>query len=999
MTRPAAGLRIRSLYALFFVSGFCGLIYESLWSHYLKLIVGHAAYAQAVVLVVFVGGMALGAWLTGRVSEKLAHPLILYAVVEALVALVAFGFHGVFVRVSDWSAGQLLPAVCAPGEPCHAMWGVAAMLILLPSVLLGTTFPLMCAGVMRLGVAPGRGLGLLYFLNSAGAVLGVLGSGFVFIPRFGLQGTLLLAGALNAAVAVAAYGAARAGAAGQAPGAPARGAQAHAAVLPWLAVAAVTGLSSFIYEVAWIRMLTLVLGAATHSFELMLASFILGLALGGWWIRNRIDRMRRPQLALAGIQVLMGLLALATLPLYLGTFDAMALALRALARTEEGYALFGLASGLLAAAVMLPAAICAGMTLPLVTAILLKRGGGERQIGQVYAFNTFGAIAGVLLAVHGLIPVLGLKGSLAVGAFIDILLGAGILLWARREGAAGWDRRRSMRAWAGVGAAAAAGLGLALLTPFGAQQLASGVFRSGQARLPADWQVRLHQDGKTATITVVEQPSGVRVLMTNGKPDGSSHPHKRSVTPDDPTVTLLGALGLAHHPTARHAAVIGLGTGITSAVLLESPAIQTLETIEIEPVMLQAAQWFRPRNQAAFDDPRSRLVVDDARAHFAKSRRQYDLIVSEPSNPWVSGVSGLFTAQFYQRVSGQLAPGGHFVQWLHVYQASPQLVDSVTQAFASAFPRFTAYAANPGDILLVARKDGQPAVLAEGALDAMPGLRARLTDVGITSAHLLAAHEVGRADAILALAGLHGAPPNSDYFPYVDNRAFRDRFLGQSAVAVFDLRLAPVPVLDFIQGMPSYLGQVQSAAATMPRHVIAMARAWHAQRYLAGDGAGAVAFESGPGAADHALVRGAIAQCRFPATGDPAWQSLVQVASDSSLGLSAQAAQALWQPALTGRCAQALSPSQAAWIGLFAAVGARDARQTQRRADEVLALDAQMPAPSREYALLAAVAARLALGEQAQARELLARQAPALPPQRRATPWFRYLAVLASPRG
>ena len=176
-------------------------------------------------------------------------------------------------------------------------------------------------------------------------------------------------------------------------------------------------------------MLTLVLGAATHSFELMLAPFIFGLAIGAWWIRNRIESTEQPLRLLGIIQVAMGVLAMATLPLYAASFEGMALALKALARTEQGYLMFNAVSGLLAAAVMLPATICAGMTLPLITAMLLRSGNGERQIGQVYGVNTFGAIAGVLITVHALIPLLGLPWSLAVAAAIDVALG--VWLWSR----------------------------------------------------------------------------------------------------------------------------------------------------------------------------------------------------------------------------------------------------------------------------------------------------------------------------------------------------------------------------------------------------------------------------------------------------------------------------------------------------------------------------------------------------------------------------------------
>ncbi|RYY63603.1 MAG: spermidine synthase, partial [Comamonadaceae bacterium] len=379
-------------------------------------------------------------------------------------------------------------------------------------------------------------------------------------------------------------------------------------------------------------------------------------------------------------------------------------AMRALQRSEPGYILFNLTSITMAAAVMLPATICAGMTLPLITTLLLRRGFGERQVGQVYGVNTFGAIAGVLLAVHVLIPMLGLKWSLAAGAAIDVVLG--LLIWrgvtrAQPAPQRGWMRPR----WAlGAVAATSAALlvGLTLVAPLEADRFASGVFRHGLARIDQS-KVLFHRDGKTATVTVLEVGNGLRSLLTNGKSDGATHPQGKVVAADDHTMVLLGALGPAHHPQAKRAAVVGLGTGTTTAVLLGAPGLEHVDTIEIEPMMVEAAQLFRPRTSAVYEDPRSHIVIDDARAHFSKSRSLYDIVISEPSNPWVSGVAGLFTVEFYQHVSDHLAPDGHFVQWLHLYEAGPELAGSIIRAFSTVFPEFRAYATNDSDIALVAR--------------------------------------------------------------------------------------------------------------------------------------------------------------------------------------------------------------------------------------------------------------------------------------------------------
>ena len=419
-----------AFYALFIASGFAGLIYESVWTHYLKLYLGHAAYAQSLVLIVFMGGMALGAALCARISTRLRNPLAAYAAIEAAIGVCALLFHELFVAATDWSHAVLLPALGEDGLALAAKLALSCALILPQSVLLGATFPLMSAGLVRSNHALNRGalgepVAMLYFSNSLGAAAGVLASGFVLIAWAGLPGTLRTAGLINLLIAGAVALLARPARASPIEPTHQDGASQPARLL--LAVALLTGMASFIYEICWIRMLSLVLGASTHSFELMLSTFILGLALGGLAVRRLVDRTANPERLLGGVQIAMGLAALATLPVYDRSFELMEYLMKGLARTEAGYLFFNLAGQGVSAMVMLPTTFLAGMTLPLITGTLLRRGSGERAIGQVYAANTLGAICGVLLAVHLGLPLLGLKGTLILGALIDAALGLALL--------------------------------------------------------------------------------------------------------------------------------------------------------------------------------------------------------------------------------------------------------------------------------------------------------------------------------------------------------------------------------------------------------------------------------------------------------------------------------------------------------------------------------------------------------------------------------------------
>ena len=421
MLRPDA----RALFALFALSGFTGLVYQSAWSHYLKLFLGSAAFAQSFVLAAFMGGMALGAWLASPWSAPGRNLLAAYGVIEALIGIAALGFHETYVTLTQAALDNVVPGLGSPGAVEAFKYALCAALIVPQTVLLGMTFPLMSGAVIRrhptdaLGQpAGGHHLAMLYFTNSIGAAAGALAAAFWLIGALGMPGTMRYAGALNLLLGAAVLLLARGGEAGPAAAAPAAGAACADARLVrlFLAGAFVTGAASFVYEIAWIRMLSLVLGSSFQAFELMLSAFITGLALGGLWIRKRIDRIANPVRFSGLVQFAMGLAALTTIFVYQASFGWMEWALQVLQRNQASYPLFHLFSHGIAFAVMLPATFLAGMTLPLFTHVLMRGGRGERAIGQVYAANTLGAIAGVLLAVHLLVPEAGMKLTLVVGA-------------------------------------------------------------------------------------------------------------------------------------------------------------------------------------------------------------------------------------------------------------------------------------------------------------------------------------------------------------------------------------------------------------------------------------------------------------------------------------------------------------------------------------------------------------------------------------------------------
>ena len=496
----------------------------------------------------------------------------------------------------------------------------------------------------------------------------------------------------------------------------------------------------------------------------------------------------------------MGLLAVATLPFYVASFDWIGGVINTVQANESGYRIFLLTKYLIALLVMLPATFCAGMTLPLITRMLMRAGAGERAIGAVYAVNTLGSIAGVILAGLLLMPLLGLKKLLVLGALVDI--GLGIWLIANGSRFAGATARP--RADSSVARPSRFGVGSPLTLPivatvvflvliavaarFDLARLTSGVYRHGVVASSNDYMFPYYRDGRTATVSVRRGSGGFVMLATNGKPDASmervwmdtsARPAERlALTRDIATQLLLPLITLAHAPLAKNAAVIGEGSGMTSHVLLGSPFVRQVVTIEIEPEMVRASRVFRPANRRVFEDPRSTFVIDDAKSYFASTGRTFDLILSEPSNPWVSGVAGLFTQEFYSRVKRQLAPRGVFGQWLHLYELSDGLVTSVLAALDAVFPSYDVFYTSESDILIVAANEPLPQP--RWTVTQYPGIANDLRRVVPFANESFEALRLAGRDVLHPIILARGAP-NSDYFPILDLGAERTRFLRESA--------------------------------------------------------------------------------------------------------------------------------------------------------------------------------------------------------------------------
>jgi spermidine synthase len=501
------------------------------------------------------------------------------------------------------------------------------------------------------------------------------------------------------------------------------------------------------------------------------------------------------------------------------------------------------------------------------------------------------------------------------------------------------------------------------------RRIASGVFRTGIARLGPANQVIYHRDGKTATVDVVDN-EGFRVIRTNGKSDASIT-MRAGATPsrDEYTMTLLGMLPLGHKPDAKTAAIIGFGSGMSTTVMLGSPTIQRVDTIEIEPSMIEGARLFRPIVDRAFDDPRSRVVIDDAKSFFARGRERYDIIVSEPSNPWVSGVSSLFTEEFYRRLSTYLNEGGILSQWLHTYEMDTQTLASILTAMSKTFPEFAIYSSIDSDIIVVARKGGSPGTF-DGSVMKYPALTPLLGKLKMTQPELVHRRVIGQWSALKPFVMTYGATPNSDYFPLVDQRTSKTRFTQARVEELTQLQASPMPLLEmFDPTVKPELTAEEIYPVTYVDHASTDATLIR-DTLLGVHKATATPFAS-PSEFNASIVRHWALDCPAEFPFERVLPMMVYLADRMSPHLAPDDAIKVWAWLDQSPCGRKLTDAQRQWMLLFGAVAMRDPSQMAVTGTTLIDGMKSQRTEATEYAFLASVTGLACLGEGERTRDLL----------------------------
>jgi spermidine synthase len=692
-------MRLPLLYLLFLLSGAAGLVYEMVWVRELIFVFGGTTYAITTVLVAFMAGLGLGSYFGGRWADRLSRPGLVYGGLEAGIGLYALAVP-LLLGLAEPAYRALYPQLEQhPGLLALVRFALSAAVLIVPTTLMGATLPILVRYATLGGRGFGASVGYLYGINTLGAVLGVGAAGFWLLPTLGLTRTTWLAAGANltiGCIALLLLRQAPSAATGRRKPVTARAtAPLGSAARRVLVVGfAVSGLTAMMYQIAWTRALIMSLGSSTYSFTCILAAFILGLALGSLAIARWVDRWGKPLRVFGVLELLIGLAAVVIVPLH-GQIPRLMQGL--VAAHTDNFDMLLRVEFLLVTAVTIVPTLLLGAIFPLVTRALARgTDDAAAATGRAYAVNTAGTIAGSLLAGFALIrsDTLGVQNTIILASVLNALVG-GAALSVGKGKAAGGGLRSILVPGAALLAVLAVGLGAGRWDP--------RVFTLAPF-LNEDWQVEGCQvvyfgEGCDATVAVqhpTDNPDEL-TLTVNGKPDASTG------AADLPTQLLLGHLPALLVEEGRAACVIGLGSGMTLAALARHPSYERLDCVEISAEVVRAAEHFAPFiYDVLHREPRVRLLRADGRNHLLLTDQTYDVIVSEPSNPWMSGVANLFTREFFELGRRRLTERGVMAVWLHSYRMAGRDFQMVIRTLGAVFPHVSLWETSGGDYILLA---------------------------------------------------------------------------------------------------------------------------------------------------------------------------------------------------------------------------------------------------------------------------------------------------------
>lgn len=736
---------------LFLGSGAAALIYEIIWFHLLRLVIGGAAVSLAIVLATFMGGMGLGSLLLPRLVSARRHPLKVYAGLELGIGLIGATLPWWF----PWIGNLYLAHAEANSRDLLARSLVAGGCLLPATMLMGATLPAIARWVQANPEGLSR-MGVFYGMNTLGAVLGCFIAGFLLLPQTDLTYASCVAAAINVIVGLMAWSMANSlpytAALERADKPVAESSQPRGSRLVYVAVG-LSGFAALSAEVIWTRLLALLYGATTYTFAIILMVFLAGIGIGSALAARIARHTGHPLRWLAACQLglLPGLLwahlSISHIvpywhPNVSGEFYVYWVFLHDTMRTVV--------------TVFLPALLWGASFSFGLAAMGHGQPDTGRLVGRIYAANTCGAILGALATSLWLVPAL---GSQRVEQLLMLVAGLAAMLALVAEtrarsagevepGSESSKPRWLELPWLGSTRSRWAVGGCVALAILALRPLPHGLL--GNSIMPHAWKDFTHDFEKesqnTAVVVLNERSTGFRSLCVSGKVEASTNPD------DLRCQRLLGHVAALVHPNPQSTLTVGLGAGTTAGCFVLYPSVKRIRVCEIEPAIVEAAGgYFAEANHHVVTDPRTEITIDDARHFMAVTDEKFDIITSDPIHPWVRGSAVLYSREYYELCRKRLNPGGVYVQWIPLYQTDMMTVSCELATFLSVFPNATLWSSGADrsrgyDIIAVGQTEPAPLDLEklEKRIQGNPRLQAALDEVRMGSVLKLFNHYVGR---------------------------------------------------------------------------------------------------------------------------------------------------------------------------------------------------------------------------------------------------------------
>jgi spermidine synthase/MFS family permease len=786
---------------IFVLSGATGLIYQVVWFKYLSLFLGNTNYAQMIVLSTFLGGLAWGNYFFGKRADSFANPVMWYGFLELLIGIYCIAypllnsfwgdtFHSFAISFDIYDNKFLFNLL---------RFGLSAILLIIPTFAMGGTLPILSKHFVREIKDSRKEMAILYFLNSFGAVGGVFLAGFILIKSIGLENSLYFSAAINIIIAIASiiisYKFVK----------PVSSelnnetdiTQNQASTLPGISkamgiviivVAGLSGLAALTYEMLWTRLLVNILGSSTYAFSIMLMAFISGITLGSIIVsQNFIGRFNRIKL-LIFCQVAIVIGTMLVLPLYERLPYYLWVIASLFIKSTQTFPIFLTIEFMVTFGLMFVPTIFMGMTLPIAVEVLTHNSNRiSFSIGKIFSINTFGTVAGAIMSGLLFIPFLGIKISFEIAMVIN-LFAALLLIFT-------YSKFSPAKKYSYLFLLIMLITGYSLLFKgWNTDSTLSGVFRKFNEMPPSSYtefknsftnrNVLYYKEGVNSNVAVVEMTDSTkqRILLINGKPDASS-------IYDMPTQVLLGQIPMMLHPNPKNVFVVGFGSGVTIGSVLTHP-VNSVTCVEISREVIDAAAYFSKENNSCLEDKRVNIVVEDAHTYLNLTKEKFDVIISEPSNPWIAGIGNLFSKEYFERCNNRLTDDGIMVQWFHIYELNDEILQLVLKTFNTVFPMAQIWNSVQGDLILVGTKKKMEIdynLLRQKI--AINSVKTNLNKIDINSVFTFLSCQQLSPEGFFSVAS--GSIINRESHPLLEFLAPKAFYLGETAFSIynFDERL------------------------------------------------------------------------------------------------------------------------------------------------------------------------------------------------------------------